>query len=134
MTAAARSTLLFLSLAAFLVWALPASAGMERPFDAKAFAAAQDAGKPVLVERGEDDERCPTCKAQKPILDKLSGQPKYSGVERFRVDFDDQKDVVKQFKAQVQSTLIVYRGRNEVARSVGETDEGRIRALLDKAL
>jgi len=41
---------------------------------------------------------------------------------------------VKQFKAQVQSTLIVYRGRNEVARSVGETDEGRIRALLDKAL
>jgi len=50
MTAAARSTLLFLSLAAFLVWALPASAGMERPFDAKAFAAAQDAGKPVLVE------------------------------------------------------------------------------------
>jgi len=132
MTAAARSTLLFLSLAAFLVWALPASAGMERPFDAKAFAAAQDAGKPVLVEIHAG--WCPTCKAQKPILDKLSGQPKYSGVERFRVDFDDQKDVVKQFKAQVQSTLIVYRGRNEVARSVGETDEGRIRALLDKAL
>ena len=132
MTAAARSTLLFLSLAAFLVWALPASAGMERPFDAKAFAAAQDAGKPVLVEIHAG--WCPTCKAQKPILDKLSGQPKYSGVERFRVDFDDQKDVVKQFKAQVQSTLIVYRGKNEVARSVGETDEGRIRALLDKAL
>ena len=132
MTAAARSTLLFLSLAAFLVWALPASAGMERPFDAKAFAAAQDAGKSVLVEIHAG--WCPTCKAQKPILDKLSGQPKYSGVERFRVDFDDQKDVVKQFKAQVQSTLIVYRGRNEVARSVGETDEGRIRALLDKAL
>ena len=132
MTAAARSTLLFLSLAAFLVWALPASAGMERPFDAKAFAAAQDAGKPVLVEIHAG--WCPTCKAQKPILDKLSGQPKYSGVERFRVDYDDQKDVVKQFKAQVQSTLIVYRGRNEVARSVGETDEGRIRALLDKAL
>ena len=132
MTAAARSTLLFLSLAAFLVWALPASAGMERPFDAKAFAAAQDAGKPVLVEIHAG--WCPTCKAQKPILDKLSGEPKYSGVERFRVDFDDQKDVVKQFKAQVQSTLIVYRGRNEVARSVGETDEGRIRALLDKAL
>jgi thioredoxin-like negative regulator of GroEL len=105
---------------------------MERPFDAKAFAAAQDAGKPVLVEIHAG--WCPTCKAQKPILDKLSGQPKYSGVERFRVDFDDQKDVVKQFKAQVQSTLIVYRGRNEVARSVGETDEGRIRALLDKAL
>jgi thiol-disulfide isomerase/thioredoxin len=132
MTAAARSTLLFLSLAAFLVWALPASAGMERPFDAKAFAAAQDAGKPVLVEIHAG--WCPTCKAQKPILDKLSGEPKYSGVERFRVDFDDQKDVVKQFKAQVQSTLIVYRGRNEAARSVGETDEGRIRALLDKAL
>jgi thioredoxin 1 len=117
---------------AFLVWALPASAGMERPFDAGAFAAAQNAGKPVLVEIHAD--WCPTCKAQKPVLDKLSGQPRYSGIERFRVDFDSQKDLLKRFNARVQSTLVLYKGRNEVARSVGETDEARIRTLLDKAL
>lgn len=129
---AARSTLRYLAFVAFLAAAIPATAGMERPFDAKAFAAAQDAGKPILVEIHAG--WCPTCKAQKPILDKLSGQPKYSGIERFRVDYDAQKDAVKQFGAKVQSTLVVFKGRNETARSVGDTDEARIRALLDKAL
>jgi thiol-disulfide isomerase/thioredoxin len=129
---AVRITLRSLALLAFLVWGLPAFAGMERPFDAQAFAAAQDAGKPILVEIHAD--WCPTCKAQKPVLDRLSGQPRYSGVERFRVDFDAQKDVVKRFKARTQSTLVLFKGKDEVARSVGETDEGRIRSLLDKAL
>ena len=117
---------------ALLFSAVPAFAGMERPFDNAAFDAAQQAGKPVLVEIHAD--WCPTCKAQKPVLDKLSGQPKYSGIERFRVDYDAQKDLVKHFKAKMQSTLVVFRGKDEVARSVGETDEGQIRALLDKAL
>src|SRR5262249_41339617 len=112
--------------------ALPAFAGMERPFDNAAFAAAQEAGKPVLVEIHAD--WCPTCRAQKPAPAKLSGQPKCSGVERFRIAYDAQKDLVKRFKAKMQSTLVVYRGKDEVARSVGETDEGKIRALLDKAL
>ena len=132
MTAAARNILLFLSFAAFLFWVVPAGAGTERPFDAQAFAAAQDAGKPVLVEIHAD--WCPTCKAQKPVLDKLSGQPKYSGIERFRVDFDTQKDLLKRFNARTQSTLVMFKGKDEVARSVGETDEARLRALLDKAL
>ena len=128
----ARHAFRLLALVAFVAGPLPAFAGMERPFDNAAFDAAQEAGKPVLVEIHAD--WCPTCKAQKPVLDKLSGQPKYSGIERFRVDYDAQKDQVKRFKAKMQSTLVVYRGKDEVARSVGETDEGKIRALLDKAL
>ena len=127
-----RHAFRLLALVVFVTGPLAAFAGMERPFDNAAFEAAQAAGKPVLVEIHAD--WCPTCKAQKPVLDKLSGQPKYSGIERFRVDYDAQKDQVKRFKAKMQSTLVVYRGKDEVARSVGETDEGRIRALLDKAL
>ena len=129
---AVRNTLRSLALVVFLAAALPAGAATERPFDPEAFAAAQDAGKPILVEIHAG--WCPTCRAQQPILDKLSELPKYSGIERFRVDFDAQKDVVRQFKAKVQSTLVVYKGRNEMARSVGDTDQAKIRALLDKAL
>ena len=129
---AVRNTLRSLALVVFLAAALPAGAATERPFDPKAFAAAQDAGKPILVEIHAG--WCPTCRAQQPILDKLSELPKYSGIERFRVDFDAQKDVVRLFKAKVQSTLVVYKGRNEMARSVGDTDQAKIRALLDKAL
>jgi thioredoxin len=120
-------------LAVFLIAAAPLSlqASAQRPFNEQAFKAAQDAGKPTLVEIHAD--WCPTCKAQLPILNKLSAEPAYSGIERFRVDFDSQKNLVKQFKAKMQSTLVLYKGRTEVARSVGETDEGRIRAMLDKA-
>jgi hypothetical protein len=52
----------------------------------------------------------------------------------FRVDFDAQKAVVKQFKAQMQSTLIVFKGSAEQGRSVGDTRQASIAALLDKSL
>ena len=132
MIAIVRNALCSLAVVAFLFGPLPAIAGVQRPFDAQAFAAAQNAGKPVLVEIYAD--WCPTCKAQLPILDKLSKEQRYSDMVRLRVDFDSQKDLLKQFKARIQSTLVLYKGKSEVARSAGETDETRIRAMLDKAL
>ena len=51
----------------------------------------------------------------------------------FKVDFDSQKDVVRAMGAQMQSTLIVFRGKDERGRSTGQTDPGVIRALLDKS-
>jgi hypothetical protein len=44
------------------------------------------------------------------------------------------KPAVKQFGARMQSTLIVYKGANEQGRSVGDTDQASISALLDKSL
>lgn len=111
---------------------LGVQASDPKPFHSQAFAAAVKDGGPVLVEIHAD--WCPTCKAQAPILNKLSDDPAFSGLVRFRVDFDNQKDVVKSFNARTQSTLIVFKGGREVARSVGDTDAGRIRAMLDKAL
>jgi thioredoxin 1 len=121
----------FLAVLAMVIAPLTVQAAPQRPYDEQAFKAAQEASKPVLIEIHAD--WCPTCKAQIPILDKLSREPAYSGVERLRVDFDSQKNLVKRFKATTQSTLVLYKGKAEVARSVGETDEGRIRAMLDKA-
>lgn len=97
-----------------------------------AFKAAQAAGQPILVEIHAG--WCPTCKAQKPIIDKLAAEPKFKDLKIFRVDFDDMKPVVKGFGAQMQSTLIVFKGASETGRSVGDTKEGSIAALLDKSL
>ena len=55
---------LSLSLVSILVSA--ARALERKPFDAKTFAAAQAAEKPVLIEVSA--VWCPICKAQKPIL------------------------------------------------------------------
>jgi thiol-disulfide isomerase/thioredoxin len=110
----------------------PAFAMNPEPFDAKAFAAAQQAGKPILV--AIHASWCPTCKAQKPILSELMSAPKFKDLVYFVVDFDSQKDVVKHFRARMQSTLIAFKGETETGRSVGDTERASIAALLDKAL
>ena len=110
----------------------PAAAGSAVPYSAEAFKAAQASGGPILVEIHAD--WCPTCKAQSPILDKLTADPKFKDLKIFRVDFDGMKPVVRQFGAQSQSTLIVFNGSSEKGRSVGDTKQASISALLDKSL
>lgn len=102
------------------------------PFTAEAFQSAQAAGDPILIEVHAD--WCSTCKAQSPIVGRLTANPKFKNVKIFRVDFDSQKPVVKQFGANMQSTLIMFKGAAERGRSVGDTKEASIAALLDKGL
>lgn len=109
-----------------------AFAGTAVPYSAEAFKAAQASGSPILVEIHAD--WCPTCKAQGPILDKLTSDPKFKDLKIFRVDFDAMKPVVKEFGAQAQSTLIVFKGSAEQGRSVGDTKQASIATLLDKSL
>ena len=109
-----------------------ASARSAVPFTEEAFKAAQASGSPILIEIHAD--WCPTCKAQQPILDKLTSEPKFKDLKIFRVDFDSMKPQVKAFGAQMQSTLIVFKGTTEQGRSVGDTREDSIAALLDKSL
>jgi thioredoxin 1 len=120
--------------AAVAVTGLSSSAWADAtvPFSEDAFKAAQASGSPILVEIHAD--WCPTCKAQKPILDQLTSASKFKDLKIFRVDFDAQKPIVKQFKAQMQSTLIVFKGAKEEGRSVGDTKQASIAALLDKSL
>ena len=109
-----------------------ASADTAVPFSAEAFKAAQAAGSPILVEIHAD--WCPTCKAQAPILNRVTADPKFKNLKIFVVDFDAQKSVVRQLGAQNQSTLIVYKGAAEQGRSVGDTRPDSIGALLNRAL
>ncbi|MGE5476810.1 MAG: thioredoxin family protein [Bacteroidales bacterium] len=116
--------------AAALVFALPLAAEASQPYDAAAFAAAQDAGKSILVDVSAP--WCPTCTKQKAIVEGLeTSQPK---LVVFDVDFDSAKDVLKRFGVQHQSTLIVFKGKAEVGRSTGETDPAAINALIGKGL
>jgi thioredoxin 1 len=122
----------FVLTAALAVVPTLTSAGDARSYDSAAFKAAQTAGKPIVIEIHAD--WCTECKMQNLILNKLSGQPHYTAMVRLRVDYDKQKEAVKEFRAKKQSTLIVYRGEKEIARAVGITSEEKIRALLDGAL
>lgn len=103
-----------------------------KPFDQAAFEAAQAAGKPILVEVSAP--WCPTCKAQAPILSRLSNDGRFKELMRFNIDFDSQKDLLRKFNVQMQSTLIVFKGKQETGRSTGDTNAGSIEALLAKSI
>ncbi len=113
--------------ATLLASSLVAWAG--QPFDAKAFQSAQAAEKVILVD--VTASWCPTCRQQRPIVEQIEREKPDLVV--LEADFDTAKDVLKQFRVQYQSTLIVFRGSKEVARSTGETDPSLIRALIAKA-
>ncbi|EFI53328.1 MULTISPECIES: thioredoxin family protein [Afipia] len=108
-----------------------ALAATEAPYTQQAFAASQHEGKPILVDISAS--WCPTCAKQRPIIDRLVENPAFGDLVIYKVDFDTQKDVVRSFGAQTQSTLIVFRGPKEKGRSVGDTDPDSIKALLLKA-
>ena len=126
-----RALLGLAAVLAMAVLATPAQAD-PIPFEAGAFAAAQKAGRPILVEVSAP--WCPICKTQKPILASLSAEPRFKDLAVFTIDFDSQRDLVRRFEARMQSTLIVYKGKTEVGRSVGETQPEWIEQLLEKAL
>lgn len=121
-----------LALTAALLLAGAAHAAAPVPFDAAAFEAAQGEGRPILVQISAP--WCPICKTQKPILAALSAEPRFKDLAVFTIDFDSQRDLVRRFEARMQSTLIAYKGKAEVGRSVGETQPEWIEQLLEKAL
>ena len=101
-------------------------------YDQKAFEAAQASNLPILLDVSAP--WCPTCKAQKPILEKLTADPVYKDLKIFEIDFDSQTDLLRNLHVQKQSTLIVYKGKAEQGRSTGDTAEASIGALLHKSL
>ncbi len=115
-----------------LAFTLPSRAATVAAFSQPAFAAAERDGKPILVDITAS--WCPTCAAQRPILDRLEAEPRFKDLVVYKVDFDTQKDVVRAMGARMQSTLIAFRSGHEAGRSVGDTHPGSIEALLDKAV
>lgn len=103
-----------------------------KPFDQATFEAAQAAGKPILIDVSAP--WCPTCRTQAPILLRLIGNGDFKDVVWFNVDFDTQKDLLRKLNVRSQSTLIVYKGKQEVGRSTGDTNETSIKALIARSI
>ena len=123
--------LMFSALLSWLIVPAFAAAGELQPFDGKLFDQLQAQGKPVVVV--VHATWCPTCKAQKPIQSALMHSPHFRDYTMFTVDFDADQALLKRFNVIKQSTMIVFNGKNEVGRSIGDTERQSIEALMLKA-
>lgn len=101
-------------------------------YDAKSFAAAQAADRTIVVDVHAG--WCPTCRAQAPILDELREDHQSDKIAFIKVDFDKDKAFLRAHRVPRQSTVLVFKGQREVARSIAETDRKRLRAFVLGAL
>ena len=77
---------------------------------------------------------CPTCaKQQKAIAAYVEANPD-TKFHVLVVDFDENKDIVRQLRAPRQSTLLLYKGNEQFWFSVAESRPEVIAAELDKAI
>ena len=104
----------------------------EQPFDRAAYTAALAKGQPVIVDFSAS--WCPTCKAQKPIVQGLLKEPALQGVTLFVADFDNETALKKELRVTQQSTFVVFKAGKEVARSTGQTDKAVLAEVFAKAL
>jgi len=115
-----------------LSFAVPLRAADRQAYDATALAAEQKAGKSIVVH--VTAPWCSTCKAQKPVLDKLTGEGEFKDFVVFDLDFDSGDEALRALNVRGQSTLVVYKGETETGRSAGDTNAESIAALLKTAL
>jgi thiol-disulfide isomerase/thioredoxin len=101
-------------------------------FDAAAFRAARDSGKPVVLQVAAT--WCGPCQKMKRTVSELVERPEFKNVMIFEADYDANKEDLKQLNAYHVTTLILYRDKAEVQRTVGETQPEMIEPLLRKSL
>ena len=109
-----------------------AMAGQIVPYNQQVFDHLTADGKPVVLDISAT--WCPTCKAQKPIVENLMKQPAFSDVTLMRIDFDSQKPLLRKYHVTMQSTLVAFKGETEVGRSVGDTSRAGLQSLFEKAV
>jgi thioredoxin 1 len=101
-----------------------------KPFTKEAFAAATAEGKTTLVFFHAP--WCPVCKAQEPkVLAHLNNDAK--NVVAFKVDYDTNKALRQEMNVAKQSTLILYRGKQELGRLSYKSDDASIDELFTHA-
>ena len=104
----------------------------EIPFNQAQFDATRAAGKPVAVVFHAD--WCPTCRAQAPVLKELAQSPELRPVTLYVADSDTERGLKKSLGVTTQSTIVVFKNGQEIARSTGDTQRDSLAALLRHAI
>ena len=117
-----------------LAWltAFPASALEIVPFDADRFARAQSEGRVSVVQFHSG--WCPTCVMQERGVKSLKDDKALDRVTVFQADYFKEEALRKRFNVTSFSTLVVFRGEQERARTTGDFRSEQLKQLFARAL
>jgi len=121
----------------FFLFSLSANAmEKETTFNKELFDKAQSDGKIVVISSWI--KYCSSCAGQMKILQnaKKKGELldiKFDNIEYFSFDVT-KKEISNFFDVQYQTTLIIFKGNQEVYRSIGETTEDLIYEALKASI
>ena len=105
-------------------------------FDKELFNKAQSEGKIVVVSSWM--KYCSSCASQMKVLQKAKKEGelsdiKFDNIEYFSFDVTN-SEIANLFNVQYQTTLLIFKGNQEIYRSIGETTEDLIYKALKTSI
>ena len=117
----------------FILLTIPnISIGLEKNtnFDLKKLFEIQKTGKTIVINSW--NKYCSTCAAQTKVFDQAMKD--FKDVEFLFYEHDKNKDIAKTLGINYWTTIVVFKGQNEVGREMGLTDKDQIYDLINKGI
>ena len=99
-------------------------------FDLKKLIDTQKSGKTIVVHSW--NKYCSTCAAQFKVFDQALKD--FQNVEFMFYEQNKNKDIAKSLGVQYWTTIVVYKGKDEIAREIGLTSKDQIYELIKKGI
>ena len=112
----------------FLIFAFSANS-KETTFNKALFDKAQSEGKIVVVSSWT--KYCSSCASQMKVLDKAKND--FDNIEYFAFDVTN-KEIAELFDVQYQTTLLIFKDKKLVYRSIGETTKDLIYKAIKSSI
>ena len=114
----------------FLILSLSANVfAKETTFKKELFDKAQAEGKVVIVSSWI--KYCSSCASQMKVLDKAKND--FDNIEYFAFDVTN-KEIAELFDVQYQTTLLIFKDKKLVYRSIGETSKNLIYKAIQSSI
>tara|TARA_Y100000748_G_scaffold119375_1_gene100154 strand:+ start:415 stop:798 length:384 start_codon:yes stop_codon:yes gene_type:complete len=99
-------------------------------FTDKIFKKAQSEGKIIVINSW--NKFCSTCKKQIKILDQA--ETKFNDVIFLSYEQTENKDIADKLNIDYWTTIVIYKGEDEIYRSMGVTEKNQLYLAIDKIL
>lgn len=117
----------------FILLTIPnISLGLEKNtnFDLKKLFEIQKSGKTIVINSW--NEYCSTCAAQTKVFDQAMKD--FKDVEFLFYEQTEHEDIAKALGINYWTTIVVFKGENEIVREIGLVDKKKIYDLINQGI